>query len=110
MVKPSCYRLLKRNRALLRGEFDPVAFNNGVGEQLFAHFLHALLGRVGIKRVIHIKLDDAANACGFDLLVSQTGERVGHGLALRVKNARFQGDVDNGFHQAGLRKGESRIV
>src|SRR2546423_10244384 len=81
----------------LAPDIDFVFFDDGVGKQLFAHFLQRGAGFAGIA-LGKVKIDDFALADFADLLESQPVQRMPDGLALRIEHAILQGDENAGFH------------
>src|SRR5436305_519233 len=81
----------------LAPDIDFVFFDDGVGKQLFAHFLQRGAGFPGIA-LGKVKIDDFALADFADLLESQPVQRMPDGLALRIEHAILQGDENAGFH------------
>src|SRR5699024_776479 len=79
------------------GDFDPVVFDDRVGEQALAHFGDAGAGnlRIGPGQV---EVDDLALADPLDRAEAHGRERVPDRLALRVEDAGPQRDVNAGVH------------
>ena len=85
------------NELPLTLDLDRIVFDNGVGQQLFAHIrdLRACFVLIGFAQ---IKFQELALAHLIDSIEAKRTERMLDGFALRIENAVFQRDMDSGFH------------
>src|ERR1700761_282902 len=79
------------------GAFDAVILDHRVGEQLAAHLVDlGVAGAIG-----QVQLDDLADAHVLHAAEAEPGQRMMHGLALRIEHAGLEGDDNAGFHGPG---------
>mgnify|MGYP001810886360 CR=1 FL=1 len=84
--------------ASLARDFDAVAFDHGVGEQLFAHLFDLRFGG-GAVGAFKLDLDALDDARILHAAKAQILQRAGNGLALHVQNAGLQADSYDRFHE-----------
>ncbi len=80
-------------RLRLSSDIHPVTFDDGVGEEAFAHLLHAAFRLSGVLAV-DVEFDGAADADVGDVLPTQTVKSAFNRLALNVQNAGLQEHVN----------------
>ncbi len=85
---------VKANAAAL-AESDGVAFDDRIGQKLFAHFLNLRFGGA----IGDVQFDDLAFADALDAFKSKCAKRMTDRLALWVQNAVFQHDSYGGAHR-----------
>ena len=79
-------------------DIDAEIFDDHVGKQLLAHGFDFDFGFFGIG-FAQFQFDELALADVIDAVEAKRAKRVLYGLALRVENALFEGDVDFCFQR-----------
>src|SRR5205823_5823986 len=78
-------------------QFDLVALDQGVGEELLAHPLDRS-PRSSLIALVELQVDNTADPCVPDR-EAELSQRAFHGLALRVENALLRSDEHRGSHR-----------